>query len=107
MRALLSARGEYRMRDGNEIVLAIAPAIIRATMSLIQRIVVAVLPRRWAESMEADSSSWMARCPCGFARSIWEIGGIRWKAAGQPRQYLSCPQCGQRSWHTVTREPQS
>ena len=76
-------------------------------MSLIQRIVVAVLPRRWAESMEADSRSWMARCPCGFARSIWELGGIRWKAAGQPRNYLSCPQCGQRSWHTVTREPQS
>jgi hypothetical protein len=63
-------------------------------MSWIQRIFAAVLPRRLAESMEADSRSWMVRCSCGFARSIWELGGIRWKAAGQPRQYLSCPQCG-------------
>lgn len=57
--------------------------------------------------MEAESRSWMARCACGFARSIWELGGIRWKATGQPRQYLSCPQCGQRSWHTVTRDPKT
>lgn len=74
-------------------------------MSWIQRIFMAVLPRRLAESMEADSRSWKVRCSCGFERSVWEVGGIRWKATGTARQYLSCPRCGQRSWHTVTRDP--
>lgn len=74
-------------------------------MSLIQKLFVAVLPRRWAESMEAHSRSWMVRCGrCGFARSIWEIGGIRWKAVGDQRTFLKCPQCGRRSWHRVTRQ---
>lgn len=74
-------------------------------LSLIQRIFVALLPRRWAESMEAHSRSWMVRCRCGSARSVWESGGIRWKAAGEPRWYRPCPRCGERSWHKVTREP--
>jgi hypothetical protein len=74
-------------------------------MSFIQRALKAVLPRRWAESMEASSRSWIVHCPCGFDQSVWDWGGIRWKAAGQPRSYMNCPQCGQSSWHTVTREP--
>ena len=70
-------------------------------MNLIQKLFVTVLPRRWAESMETESRAWRARCSCGFSRSIWDVGGIRWKAVGQARYYLTCPQCGQRSWHTV------
>ena len=73
-------------------------------MSLFQRLFKAILPPRWAASMEADSRSWMVRCRCGFARSVWELGGIRWKAAGEPRWYRRCPQCGERSWHKVARE---
>jgi hypothetical protein len=74
-------------------------------MSFIQRLLTAILPRRWAEAMEADSRSWMVRCSCGFARSIWELGGIRWKGAGRPRTYMKCPQCGRWSWHKVERDP--
>ena len=75
-------------------------------LSFLQRFFIAIFPRSWAESMEAHSRAWMVRCPCGYARSIWELGGIRWKAAGgNPRTYLRCPQCGQRSWHKVVREP--
>ena len=76
-------------------------------MTSIQKFFVAILPPRWAAAMEAESRSWIARCSCGFARSIWDMGGIRWGAAGQPRRYLSCPQCGKASWHTVSREKQS
>ena len=76
-------------------------------MSFIQRVFTTVLPQRCADSMEAESRCWMVRCKCGFARSIWELGGIRWKATGKPRTYMKCPQCGQRSWHTVTYEAPS
>lgn len=75
-------------------------------MSWIQKIFTAALTRRLAESMEAESRSWRVRCSCDFERSVWEIGGIRWKGTGKPRHFLKCPQCDQRSWHTVTRDPE-
>jgi len=74
-------------------------------MSLIQKFFVWFLPRRWAESMEAESRRWMVRCPCGFERSFWDLGGIRWKAAGNERRYLRCPQCRQRHWNTISKSP--
>jgi hypothetical protein len=76
-------------------------------MSFIQRFFKAIFPRSWAESMEANSRAWKMRCRCGFAQSIWESGGIRWKAAGNPRRYRRCPKCGQRSWQTISRDPVS
>ncbi len=74
-------------------------------MSFIQKLFKALLPGKSAASMEADSRSWMMQCPnCGHEMSVWEMGGIRWGAAGKPRQYLRCPQCGKRSWHKVYRK---
>lgn len=71
-------------------------------MSGIQRFLQAILPKKLAADMEAESRRWMIRCPhCGAERSYWESGGIRWKAAGNPRLYRRCPQCGRRSWHQV------
>lgn len=70
------------------------------TMSWIQRFFTFILPRSWAESMEADSRKWMLKClRCGFERSFWDMGGIRWKATGNQRNYIKCSSCGKRSWH--------
>jgi YoeB-like toxin of bacterial type II toxin-antitoxin system len=74
-------------------------------MSVIQKVFAAVLPRRWVEALEADSRLWMVRCSCGFARSVWELGGIRYKATGRQLWFMRCSQCGQRSWHKVSRDP--
>jgi hypothetical protein len=71
-------------------------------MSLAQRVILSLVPRSWAASMEADSRRWICRCPCGHERSIWDLGGIRWKAAGEPRKWLRCPPCGKRTWHRVS-----
>ena len=76
-------------------------------MSAIQKFITAILPRRWAQAMEAESRAWVARCPCGHARSVWELGGIRCKAAGRPQWLLKCPACGQRAWHALSRDPGS
>lgn len=56
-------------------------------------------------AMEAESKSWMMKCPnCGHERSIWELGGIRYKAASAGKKmYRACPNCGQRGWHTVNK----
>lgn len=56
-------------------------------------------------AMEAESKSWTVKCAnCNHERSIWEMGGIRYKASGNPRLYRSCPNCGQRSWHSVYKK---
>ena len=69
-------------------------------MSWIQTFFKAVFPTSWAESMEADSRRWMLRCPkCNFERSVWDMGGIRWKAGGNQKNYMKCIGCGERSSH--------
>jgi hypothetical protein len=57
--------------------------------------------------MEAASRAWQISCRCGFTESVWEAGGIRWKAKGNKRRFRSCPKCGERSWHTVSRDASS
>ena len=76
-------------------------------MSSLQKLLAALLPKKWAGSLEAESRKWMSRCPCGFERSFWEAGGIRWKAAGRERRYLSCPHCGRACWHTIYKRPET
>lgn len=74
-------------------------------MSWIQRFFVFIFPASWAKSMEADSRRWHMRCEkCGFERSYWDMGGIRWKAKGDQRNYQKCTSCGKRSWHRSYRK---
>jgi predicted RNA-binding Zn-ribbon protein involved in translation (DUF1610 family) len=55
----------------------------------------------------AHSKAWLLICPnCGFSRSVWETGGIRYKATGGiTRKLLHCPNCGQNGWHRVEKGP--
>jgi hypothetical protein len=66
------------------------------------------MPSAWATSMEGDSRRWMVRCQsCGFEQSIWELGGIRWKATGTSWTWGRCLHCGKRWWHKIyRREPE-
>ncbi len=75
-------------------------------MSRLQRIITALVPRNWAVAMEAASRAWILRCPCGHERSIWEIGGIRWKATGNRAVRTRCPACGQVARHTLSYQPE-
>ena len=70
-------------------------------MTSIQKFFTTILPRAWAEDMQAESERWMMRCECGFERSIWEWGGIRWKGRGEPRRLMRCSSCGKRTWHKL------
>ena len=75
-------------------------------MSFIQRLCQSVLPRSWSASMEAESRRWIAHCKCGHGTSIWDLGGIRWKAAGSPSRRIYCPKCHSLTWHTVVYDDQ-
>jgi hypothetical protein len=73
-------------------------------MSWIQKLFKAIFPTSWGESMEADSRKWMLKCNCGFEQSFWNLGGIRWKASGNQRNYMKCVSCGERSWHRTYKK---
>jgi hypothetical protein len=72
-------------------------------VSFVERLFTAILPRSWAAS-EAESRAWMLRCEtCGTERSVWDLGGIRWKAWGDRLQWLRCPSCGRGRWHRLSK----
>jgi len=73
--------------------------------SSFQKFFKTILSQKKANEMETESRSWMLQCPeCKFERSIWELGGIRWKAAGNPHKYRRCPNCGTKTWLVVYRK---
>lgn len=76
-------------------------------MTRLQKLLVAMLPQRWAENMEAESRTWIIRCPsCSYEISVWEAGGVRWKARGKAWIRIRCPQCGQAGWTQLYRTDQ-
>jgi ribosomal protein S27AE len=70
-----------------------------------QSFILKVVPRSWAEDMERESRQWMVTCGnCDYAESVWDLGGIRWKAAGNPRTRRRCPNCGETGWHVIAKQ---
>ena len=68
--------------------------------------------RRWlrrfpgfAARVEAESREWMIECPrCGHRVSVWEAGGVRYKACGKARRLARCPNCRQLAMMRLYRE---
>ncbi len=59
-----------------------------------------------AAAAEAESRAWLVTCPnCGFSRSVWKMGGSRYKASGSSRIRVRCPNCGQTGWNRVEKGP--
>ncbi len=76
----------------------------RPGKSGLQRFVTRFVDAETAAAIEAHSRGWRVRCPhCGFERSIWDLGGIRYRATGRPRMLGRCPQCGRLGWHKVEK----
>lgn len=64
-------------------------------MTRIQKIFLALLPAKWAADAEQQSKRWLMRCPdCQTEFSVWDLGGIRWQAVGNPHRLVKCPACG-------------
>lgn len=54
--------------------------------------------------MEAGTRQWQYVCGCGHTLDYWESGGVRWKAAGEPREMRKCELCGKTSMQRVCRK---
>lgn len=72
-------------------------------MSRFQRLIKMIFPQKWFEAAEAESRRWMIRCKCGAGQSVWDAGGVRWKASGRTWAFRRCPTCGNRSWHALEK----
>lgn len=68
----------------------------------VRNIILSIVPKSWALSMEAESRAWMMKCEgCNHEISVWDAGGLRWKAKGNPRRMILCNGCGQLKMHTT------
>ncbi|MEO6540956.1 MAG: hypothetical protein ABIN74_08210 [Ferruginibacter sp.] len=63
-------------------------------LSIAQKIIRFFTSRSLFEKMMEDSMRYRFTCSCGKESSIWDIGGIRYKAAGKPSTGIKCPHCG-------------
>lgn len=65
-------------------------------MSTTQRIIRFFSSSHSFSRAEAESKAWYFRCDCGCEFSIWDLGGIRYKAKGHPQMKAKCPKCDKR-----------
>ena len=63
-----------------------------------------ILPARAFAAVKAGTKAWLAECACGHKRDVWDSGGVRYKAAGEPRQLARCPACGKATMHKIRRK---
>ena len=62
-------------------------------MAAMQRFLRFILPARALEAVRQGTKLWLAECPCGYKRDLWDSGGVRYKAAGNPLSLSYCPEC--------------
>jgi tRNA A-37 threonylcarbamoyl transferase component Bud32 len=67
----------------------------------VQKILQNLLPAHWFEAVRLQSHDWHMVCPCGHELSVWDAGGIRFGASGNPRRKMFCPACHKFRWFTT------
>jgi hypothetical protein len=56
--------------------------------------------------VERESREWKYECgQCGHGESVWERGGIRYKAFGEKSYGGRCPACGHTGKRWLRRSP--
>lgn len=56
------------------------------------------------KKIEEASRLWGFTCVnCNERTSIWDIGGIRYKASGNPQTRIRCPKCREASLQTIDK----
>ena len=64
-----------------------------------------ILPEKWFEAVKSSTKEWLIECPsCSHKRDVWDIGGVKYKAKGEPRTRCTCPECGETVWHKIRKK---
>jgi len=64
----------------------------------------AILTERAFARIRSGTKQWLAECPCGHRRDLWDAGRVRYKATGSPRERLWCPICQRATWHQLRKK---
>lgn len=72
--------------------------------SLTQKFFKALLPSSTFQNLEATSRQWYFQCACGNKINLWESGGIRHRAIGNPKRLVACPACKKIQMLAMKRE---
>ena len=63
-----------------------------------------ILPAKAFAAVRAGTKEWLAECSCGHKRDVWNSGGVRFMAAGEPRRLGYCPACGKLTMHKIRKK---
>jgi hypothetical protein len=73
-------------------------------MALIRNLVLKIVSKDLAAKMEKESREWRMKCRvCGHAISVWDAGGLRYGARGNPVRRNRCSACGKVTEHDMIR----
>ena len=54
--------------------------------------------------VEEESRDWYFTCgTCGQEFSVWDLGGIRYRASGYPSRLVKCPMCQTKAMLKIKR----
>ena len=74
-------------------------------LSRIQKISKFFASKKKFEDMKHESQLWGFNCKsCDKRVSIWEIGGVRYKAKGTPSTRIRCPHCETIEMQKITKQ---
>jgi len=63
-----------------------------------------LMPAEIYRQMELESRDWYFTCEaCGNEFTVWDSGGIRYKASGNPVRLVRCPACRTRAMMKLRR----
>jgi len=63
-----------------------------------------LLPAKAWNAVKAGTKEWLTECPCGHKQDLWDSGGVRYKATGEPRRLGFCPACGKHAMQRIRRK---
>ncbi len=73
-------------------------------MPFLRALVLGMMPQSWRDDAERDSRLWVTECTrCGNISNIWELGGMRWRAAGRPLTGMRCTGCGKFAMQRISK----
>lgn len=74
-------------------------------LSRSQKVVKFFVSKSKFEAMAKESMQWVFKCDaCKSKTSIWDLGGIRYKASGSPKMELKCINCGKSAMQAVFKD---
>lgn len=74
-------------------------------LSFAQKIAKALTSAEMFEKLKEESMRYYFVCAsCKKESNIWEIGGIKYKAAGKPRTGIRCPGCGKFGMQAILKK---